>query len=254
MPGAPLSSALPPNPDPGQDRTAPAPSTRIGRLLGLVHKLITYGRDLAASVQQTAQQVAAAPTLVFLAIRFGTTDTGLILARLTRGLRRALALEAMLAQRAASGDEADDKPARKPSPRGKRGAPPAGEAPPAADRATRPNDDPRLQRLPTPRQLLAQIRRRPIGAVIVDICRDLGIAPGHVDRQLWDDLVAVLGENGSHIGELYRHMMRNLHITGDLPVTPPPALAARLQQSPPSPELVAGFLQWPAPRFNTGPP
>jgi len=32
------------------------------------------------------------------------------------------------------------------------------------------------------------VRRRPIGAVIVDICLDLGIAPGHLDRAFWDEI------------------------------------------------------------------
>ena len=32
------------------------------------------------------------------------------------------------------------------------------------------------------------MRRCPVGAVIVDICLDLGIAPGDLDRAFWDEL------------------------------------------------------------------
>jgi hypothetical protein len=49
-------------------------------------------------------------------------------------------------------------------------------------------EDPRLARLPTEEEIAAQMRRRPIGAVIVDICCDLGIAPGHLDRAFWDEI------------------------------------------------------------------
>ena len=45
--------------------------------------------------------------------------------------------------------------------------------------------DPRLANLPTPEQIAAKVRRQPIGAVLADICRDLGIAPNH---PLWQEL------------------------------------------------------------------
>ena len=55
--------------------------------------------------------------------------------------------------------------------------------------------DPRLARLPTPAQIAAEVRRRPIGAVIADICRDLGIMPNH---PLWRELqLAIIRENGN---------------------------------------------------------
>jgi hypothetical protein len=37
-----------------------------------------------------------------------------------------------------------------------------------------------------------RIVRRPIGAVIVDICRDLGITPDQFDRASWDALSLVI--------------------------------------------------------------
>jgi hypothetical protein len=43
--------------------------------------------------------------------------------------------------------------------------------------------------MPTPEQIAAQVRRRPIGAVIADICRDLGITPSH---KLWQTLQSAI--------------------------------------------------------------
>src|SRR5271169_4753178 len=77
---------------------APTPTTepsRSGRLLGLVRKLIDYGRELAATIRQ---RTAAEP--LFAKVRFGTSDLALILARIARGLLLADALEARVLQRA----------------------------------------------------------------------------------------------------------------------------------------------------------
>ena len=72
-------------------------------------------------------------------------------------------------------------------------------APPDAQREPHRADqteDPRLARLPTEEEIAAEVRRRPVGAVIADICRDLGIAPGQLDRAFWDELsraIAIYG-------------------------------------------------------------
>jgi hypothetical protein len=45
------------------------------------------------------------------------------------------------------------------------------------------------------------VRRRPVGAVIVDICRDLGIRPGDCDRPFWDELChAIIAYGGRLAG------------------------------------------------------
>ncbi|HET7883968.1 MAG TPA: hypothetical protein VFL55_23985 [Acetobacteraceae bacterium] len=157
-----------------------APS--IGRVLGLVRKLIDYGRQLAATVQQRA----SAPGFALFAKPFGTADLAAILARITAGLRRATALEAALESRAARGEDLSPAPVREPSPRA------AGQV---ARSETRPEarrtdliEDPRLARLPTEEEIAIEVRRRPVGAVIADICRDLGIAPGRVDTAFWHEL------------------------------------------------------------------
>ena len=52
--------------------------------------------------------------------------------------------------------------------------------------------------MPTPEQIASDIRRRPVGAVIADICRDLGIMPGH---KLWRELsLAIIDTRGSLTG------------------------------------------------------
>src|ERR1700719_3001489 len=81
-------------PDPHQDRPATdadAP-TRTGRLLTLVRTLIAYGRHLAAALQQRTSET----DLADITRHFGIVDIGEIVARITRGLLRAAALEARL--------------------------------------------------------------------------------------------------------------------------------------------------------------
>jgi hypothetical protein len=73
----------------------PKPS-RAGRLLGLVRRLIDYGKELAASLHQRA---ATDPRAVVRS--FGVCDLALIVLRIKRGLLRANALEARLVQNAA---------------------------------------------------------------------------------------------------------------------------------------------------------
>jgi hypothetical protein len=90
-------------PDPA---TADQPSPSA-RLICLVRKLIDYGRQLAASFQQRTinTEVAGATSA------FGTKDIAQILARITRGLLRATALEASLVR----GTACLDTPTRQPA-------------------------------------------------------------------------------------------------------------------------------------------
>ena len=78
-------------PDPGQP-------SRFARLLNLVRKLIDYGKELAATLQQ--QQRTPTTDLAAVTRPFGTSDIGLILARIARGLLWANALEARVVQMA----------------------------------------------------------------------------------------------------------------------------------------------------------
>jgi hypothetical protein len=161
--------------------------SRVGRLLALVRKLIDYGRDLAARVQR---RDPATDTR-----HFDTSDISLILARITQGLHRAQVLEERMIRNAARLDAP-----RRPhttrathKPRAPRPAEPAGQS-----------DDPRLAQLPTAEQIAAEVRRRPIGAVLADICRDLGILPSH---PLWRELSDAIMFNGGNLARLVKEII-----------------------------------------------
>jgi hypothetical protein len=151
----------------------PQPS-RSSRLLTLVRKLVDYGKLLADSLRQRA----APNDTTGLFRSFGTRDVALILARIAQGLTRARFLEEKITRVA---DRLDANPQPKPTPRLRtpRASPCEAEAPSPAPTA---NTD---LRLPTADEIAAKIRRQPIGAVLADICRDLGIVRGH---PLWDEL------------------------------------------------------------------
>ena len=155
----------------------PTQPSRSAGLLGLVRKLIDYGRELATTIRQ---RVFTDPTSVRCC--FGTADVALILARICRGLHRANALEARLLSNARRLDAA---PRRAASP-GKPRAPRPAAAPSADEANARLIHLPTLDRLATRLYpvVAAKIRRQPIGAVIADICRDPGIMPSH---PLWRD-------------------------------------------------------------------
>ena len=144
------------------------------------------------------QQHAATPGFVLLAKPFGTVDLAVILARITAGLRRAAALEEKLYQRAARGRDLAVASIRLPVPR----TPSVGRLTAPPDTAPDPQPatpaDPRLAHGPTEQEIADQVRRRPIGAVIADICTDLGIAPGDLDRAFWDEIqLAIMLYGGS---------------------------------------------------------
>ena len=203
--------------------SVPDPTTqpsRSARLLDLVRKLIDYGKELATTLRQRAST-----DLRFDALRFGTSDLALILARIARGVHRATALEARLLQNATRLD-AEPAPSRAPS------RPRQRTAQPAARRAHQADD--LLAHLPTPEQIAAEVRRRPIGAVIADICRDLGILPSH---PLWRELQhAIIRYDGS----LANLMKDILDRAFPLPATarsrspaPPPTSLAPASTGPP---------------------
>jgi hypothetical protein len=157
----------------------PEPS-HAGRLLNLVRRLIEYGKELAATIRQRA---VTDPTSTITC--FGTTDVALILARINHGLHRANELEARVL-RGATHLDAKQAPANS---RSERKAPAASPTEPT---------NPRVVCLPTPARIAAEVRRRPIGAVIADICRDLGILPCH---PLWRELqIAIIRHNGNYAG------------------------------------------------------
>jgi len=175
--------------------TDPPALPELNRVLAVVRRLIDYGRQLADTIRQRA----AAPGFARFAKPFGTADLAVILARIANGLRRAVALEARLCQRAARGKDLTVAPIRLPRlPAIREPSPPRLPVP-----ADTPPGHPSLARLPTGEEIAAEVRRRPVGAIIVDICVDLGIAPGNLDRAFWDELChAIIAYGGSLAGFL----------------------------------------------------
>jgi hypothetical protein len=198
----------------------PASTDRRGclaRLLGLVRKLIDHGKQLAAAVGQ--RSLPNDPAIA--RCRFGTSDIALILSRITLALHRATALEARLLRSAARPDP-KPQPPRAPS-RRTACAPQAPREPVEAD--------PRLARMPTSEQIAAEIRRRPVGAVIADICRDLGIMP---DNPLWRELRLAIMLHGGSLAGFIKDMFERARValreaTGALSVPPGPAVPLALE-------------------------
>lgn len=155
-------------------------STRAGRLLSLVRKLIDYGKELAASLHPSSETADLRTVMR----AFGTRDIARILARITCGLLRAQALEDKIHHNAA---RLDATPQPNPQPAASTRSPSAPR--PHRDRQLAPDLAPLS--LPTPEQIAAKVRCQSIGAVITDICRDLGIMPNH---PLWREVHALIDE------------------------------------------------------------
>jgi hypothetical protein len=198
--------------------TTPAPTTepsRAGRLLDLVRRLIEYGKELATTLRQSSVTTDLAAAMR----PFGTRDIALILARITCGLHRADALEARLVRGAARLD-AEPRPRSVPAAAKPASAPRRQAAPPAGST---------LAHLPTPEQIATEVRRRPIGAVIADICRDLGIMPSH---PLWREVQLVVIRHGGSLARLVSDLIDQA-LEFFSPTAAPPA--APLSPQPPSP-------------------
>jgi len=84
--------------------------------------------------------------------------------------------------------------------------------------------------MPTAEQIAAEIRHRPVGAVIADICRDLGIM---ADHPLWRELhLAIIG--GSLTGfvtDMFKRAHATLRESADA-LSAPPAPAPPLSLEP----------------------
>jgi hypothetical protein len=211
--------------------TAPAPKpSRTGALLSLVRKLIDYGTFLAATLREHG--LGDYPAIQ--GRQFGTTNVTLILARIARGLLRAAALEARLHHSAARLDAP-------PRPRASRTHPPSVATDPTSQpptprrRAnTRSDDDGLLAHMPTQEQIAEEIRRRPIGEVIADICRDLGIVPAH---PLWRELEQAIMRERGHCAALFIDIVKRpgrLPIPEDWPAEPLPDVWAAWPRPPSS--------------------
>ena len=175
-------------PDPPQGRPGKPVPQNIADLLDIVRILLGYGLHLA----ETLEHRAVARGFATLAQFFGTARLPPIRARIARGLLRALALERVLLARAARGRDLvfytpRTRAAPDAQPAHTQAVPTAGATPHRARPVRRPdaNEPPDSANLPTVAQLQAEIRRRPIGRTLADICSDLGISPSLCEGRLW---------------------------------------------------------------------
>jgi len=150
-----------------------------GRVLTLVRALIVYGQQLLEALRQPNPD----PRLM---VGFGPLTLASIVARVLRGLQIAAALEQRLLQprRIRDAVAADAPTVRERKPRE------------AGCRTVRLCDD---DRMPTAEEIAAMLRHRPVGAVLADICRDLGIG---LDFPLWLELSDTIGETGGNVVKL----------------------------------------------------
>ena len=193
---------------PNHPRTYPPHPGRIAAVLKVVAALIAHARHFAA----TATTRVAAPEFATAAAVFGTDTLPTILHRMQRGMLRALALQQYLLARAARGVnlghawppcvelQPHHRPPAKPAPP-RRAAPLHPRRP---DPALLGPDDPAASRLPTPEELAAEVRRRPVGRTIAYICMDLGIAPGLCDGDFWNQVEKTLRRYGGSLHRLYQ--------------------------------------------------
>ncbi len=220
--------------DPQSDRPARAMPERIAALLHTVRIMLGFGRHLA----ETAKQRSASTDFNVIAACFGTGRLYAIMAHLQRGILRATALENVLLARAARGRDiavgaprnhviteltmpadpaaeqsaAEAQVAKQPAeaPVEQLANPPA-EAP-VARKEPRPSrpvgwDDPELF-MPTLKELEAQVRRRPLGRTLVDICLDLAVVPGFCSGPFLNDLLDSIRLRGGSIGTLMQERVR----------------------------------------------
>lgn len=171
------------------------PPSRSGQLLSLVRRLWDYGRDLSRVLRQRHPANDSAE----LRRCFRTTDIVLILTRIAVGMRRAQQLGERIVATAsridanAGPDSPQPETAHTPCPRA---ASSTGPRAPRLARCAGPRPADTLSllvRLPTADKIARKVLRQPIGVVLADICRDMGITPGH---PLWDELHAAIVEFG----------------------------------------------------------
>src|SRR5579875_2955091 len=101
--------------DPRQDREEPTMPIGIANLLYLLHILIAYGQNLVATIEHRSRQRSFGT----IAKGFGTAHVPVILARLSRGLLRAMALQYVLLARAKRGRDLVVRGYPEPKPRTK---------------------------------------------------------------------------------------------------------------------------------------
>ncbi len=190
-------SSRPTQPDSTQDRPGRTVPECIAGLLYVVRVLLGHGRRLAETVPNRAANVEFA----IVAGVCGTYNLPAILARLQRGILRAMALERYLLVRAEKGRDITFVEPRAPTP-AKPSAKPLAEPQEAEQKVPKPGRrpfDPDDLRIPTIEELDAEVRRRPLGRTIAAICMDLAVIPSFCTGTFWNDLFETLRAYGGSL-------------------------------------------------------
>jgi len=182
----------------------------IAALLHTVRILLGFGRHLA----ETATHRSSSTDFNAIAVCFGTGRLHAIIAHLQRGILRAIALERVLLARAASSRDIGFVAPRERVAAAPADAPAAQPAaaharPKPATRPSRPPgwNDPELF-MPTLEELEAQVRRRPLGRTLVEICLDLAVVPGFCAGPFWNELFDAIRLHGGRVATLMQQKLR----------------------------------------------
>ena len=243
-----MSAVLPgsePASQPNPDR-AEEPVSGARRFAGFLRRVIDCGKQLVIAVRLRAHR----PDFPRFTRPFGTNYLPHILRRIHAAIHRAIMLE----QRALQQDGLRSPPpvrARAPSAGktpDKTHAARRDDTPPASKRTVppaRPSGDPHYADWPSREKLAAELRRRPIAAVLMDICRDLGITPHH---PLWDEMSRVIAAHGGSVEALENDADERWCSKRwlEIPFTPPPLSTVVLWPAPWSHPVTAAAA--------TGPP
>jgi len=166
----------------------------IARLLLVLQWLIGYGQTVAATLHQRS-----ATDLRRFTERYRRPDINEILARIRRGVMLAAALRDKLLARAKTGR--DLTPVKR-----RHSIAHANPAADGSDKRSRvcPTNivDMPADQLPTAEQIAAELQRRPLGAVLADICRDLGVRPGDMTREQWQELQGLILDHGGFASDV----------------------------------------------------
>ena len=174
----------------------------VSFFLDMVHILTRYGRFL----DKVLHHRTAHPNFPTLAANFGTHDIRRIIAHVTRGILRAMVLKQYLLALAAQGRELEVVPRKEPATEEEIAALKIKLRPSANPRPRRPFRspyDPLHFYIPTAAELLAQVRSRPVGQTLMEICLDLGITAACCDGETWDVISRAIADFGGSINAYY---------------------------------------------------
>jgi hypothetical protein len=229
-----------PDPDRADERESGA-----RRFAGFLRRVINCGKQLVIAVRLRAHR----PDFPRYTRPFGTNYLPHILRRIHAAIHRAIMLEERALQQDGVRPPPRDRVRAPSASAGKtRAAARNDDAPPASkrtERPARPSGDPHYADWPSREKLAAELRRRPIAAVLVDICRDLGITPHH---PLWEEMSRVIAAHGGSVEALKNDADERWCSKRwlEIPFTPPPLSTLVLWPAPWSHPVTAAAA--------TGPP